>query len=93
MEITPQLVISLCAMIVALLGYLRTGRKDDDAVKEGLIKANIKLDQVCATTNETRSDIKSLNKDMNAIDLRVTAIERDVKSAFVQIDEIKSRIK
>lgn len=63
-----------------------------DGIKESLLKANIKLDQVCATTNETRTDIKTLNNDMQAIDRRLTVVERDLKTAFKAIDEVKGVI-
>lgn len=63
-----------------------------DGIKESLLKANMKLDQVCATTNETRSDIKSLNKDIGDIDRRVTIVERDLKTAFNAIDELKGKV-
>lgn len=63
-----------------------------DGIKESLLKANMKLDQVCATTNETRSDIKSLNKDIGDIDRRVTIVERDMKTAFNAIDELKGKV-
>ena len=66
--------ISLISLIVCGLSFIHNMRKDKkteikeddlkfDGIKESLLKANMKLDQVCATTNETRSDIKSLNKD------------------------------
>ena len=95
--------ISLLSLLIAWLTFLRNGRKDSkdesrkedlkfDGIKESLLKANMKLDQVCATTNETRSDIKSLNKDIGDIDRRVTIIERDVKTAFNAIDELKEKV-
>lgn len=70
-------------------------REDDlkfDGIKEGVLKANMKLDQVCATTNETRSDIKSLNKDLKDMDTRVVILERDMKTAFNSIRELKERV-
>lgn len=64
--------------------FFRTGRKDStnelSGIKESLLKANMKLDQVCATTNETRSDIKSLNRDMADIERRVSVIEHELNA-------------
>ena len=60
-----------------------------DNIKESLIKANVKLDTVCNTTTETRSDIKAMNKDLISIDRRVTGLERDMKTVFNAIDELK----
>lgn len=88
--------ISFISVLIALVSLIRTGKKDlkenvqeFDGIKEGLIKANMKLDQVCATTNETRTDIKSLNHDLVDIERRVTIVERDLKTAFSRIAELE----
>lgn len=60
-------------------------------IEKSLLKVNIKLDQLCATTNETRSDIKSLNKDLQGLDKRVSIIERDLETAFNLIDQIQNK--
>ncbi len=94
--------ISFLSLVVCVLTYLRNGRNDEkkdlkeeedkiSGIKEGVLKANMKLDQVCATTNETRSDIKSLNRDLKALDTRVVVLERDMKTAFNLIGELKGR--
>lgn len=95
--------ISLISLIVCGLSFFHNVGKDKtasikeddlkfDGIKESLLKANMKLDQVCATTNETRSDIKSLNKDLTEIDRRVSMMERDIKTAFNQIEELKGMV-
>lgn len=95
--------ISLISVLIALASFLRTGKKDNkediqkeeakfDGIKEGLLKANMKLDTVCATTNETRSDIKSMTKDLIAMDRRVTVIEQDMKTVFSTLDELKGKV-
>lgn len=92
--------IAFVSLVIAILSYFRTGNKDKkqeiteemlkfDGLKESLIKVNMKLDQVCATTNETRTDIKSLNNSLTEIDKRVCVLERDLKTAFTRIDELK----
>lgn len=94
--------ISAGSLLIAYLSFRRTGEKDKQAemteeshqmagIKEALLKANMKLDQVCSTTNETRADIKSMNKDMVAMDSRLTVLERDMKTAFKYIEDIKGR--
>lgn len=91
---TAATVISLCfsgvMMIIGVLTFIlsqaRASRKqmaeDDrelDSLREGILKANMKLDTVCATTNETRTDIKALYVDLNTMDKRVTIIEEKIK--------------
>lgn len=96
-------VISFMSLLVAFLTFLRNGKKESttdikaeesrfEGINQGLLKANMKLDQVCATTNETRSDIKSLNKDIVAIERRLTIVERDLKTAWNNIDELKEKV-
>lgn len=95
------LLISSAMFTVALITLLRSAgndrrkeeREDESAllsIKEGLLKANLKLDSVCATTNETRTDIKSLNNDITTLDRRVTVVERDVKTVYSYIDDLKN---
>ena len=96
--------ISIIALILTAVTFARNGRKDIqneaknessqfEVLRESLLKANIKLDQVCAVTNETRTDIKALNKDIVELDKRMSMIERDVKTAFQRIDELRDQIK
>ena len=92
--------ISIIALIITIVTFainrkkdLKADCKEDDikfeGIKESLLKANIKLDQVCATTTETRTDIKALNKDIIEMDKRISVIERDVQTAFMRIDELR----
>ena len=96
--------VSIIALIITIVTFainrkkdLKTDYREEDAkfdgIKESLLKANIKLDQVCATTTETRTDIKALNKDIVEIDKRIAIVERDVKTAFLRIDELRESIK
>ena len=91
------------ALIVSILTFARNGRRDSmrdrqeqdmklEALKESLLKANIKLDQVCQTTTETRSDIKALNNSMAEMDKRLSVVENDLKTAFMRIDELRDSI-
>ena len=94
--------ISIIALIITIVTFAINRRKDlkadykeDDikfeGIKESLLKANIKLDQVCAVTTETRTDIKALNKDIVEMDKRISVIERDVQTAFMRIDELREQ--
>lgn len=95
--------ISLVSLLLCILTFVKNGKKDlrqsyqeqDDKfskINEALLKVNIKLDQVCAVTNETRSDIKALNKDLTDLDKRISVIERDVQTAFIRIDELREKV-
>lgn len=95
--------ISLVSLIIVIISFAKSGRKDRkqeyveedakiDGIKESLIKANLKLDQVCATTNETRSDIKSMNEYLNAVEKRVAVLENTIKTVWMRIDELKGQV-
>lgn len=92
------------ALIVSILTLTRNSRRDSmkdrqenearlEALKESLLKANIKLDQVCAITNETRNDIKALNTALIDMDKRLSVVENDLKTAFMRIDELREEVK
>lgn len=83
------LVISGCMLLLSLLTFLRIGRKDNDAMKESLLKANLKLDQVCNNTNETRNDMKTINTTVTELDHKVVQLEGRVEAAFREIDYLK----
>lgn len=86
-------IISALALLVAYLSYTHNTDKDDkterDALHEGILKANLKLDQVCVTTTDIKSDIKTLDKRINEFDKELAVVKRDVKTAFSRIDELK----
>ena len=95
--------ISLISLIIVIISFARSGRKERkqefvdeeakiDDIKESLLRANMKLDQVCAITNETRSDIKSMNEYLNAVEKRVSIIENTIDTIWVRIDELKTRV-
>lgn len=95
--------IAAISLIVAILTFYRNGKKDlkhetveevqqMQSIKESLIKVNMKLDQVCTTTNETRSDIKAMNEYVNTVEKRVSILEENMKAAWVRIDEFKEKI-
>lgn len=55
-------------------------------VAEGTLKANIKLDELCNTTRETRLDIRTLSNKIDEIkekqiehEIRLKTVEQDLK--------------
>lgn len=96
--------ISFLAFLVALMTYLRNGRNDSmkdraehearmESLKESILKANMKLDQLCAISTETRADIKALNQSLIDMDKRLSSVEEGLKTAFHRIDELREEIR
>lgn len=92
--------ISGLSLLVAVLTFQRGGRKDERAalkedlakmagIQEAILKANIKLDQVCSTTSETRVDIKGQARDIQALAIRITKAESDIQTAISAIAELR----
>lgn len=95
--------ISLGMLIATIITLSRNGRKDRKEeyveqsdkiheIEQSLIKVNIKLDQLCVTTTETRSDIKAMNQGLQEMDKRVTTIEKDMETMWMRIDELKEKV-
>ena len=106
MELLEKIIpwtISFVSLVILIITFFKNGNKEQKEdikqedtkfkkKKKSLLKANLKLDQLCTTTSETRTDIKSLNKDLNSLSGRDTVVERDLKTAFEKIDELKGKI-
>lgn len=84
-------IISICiaaaSLIFVAVNY-GTGRQDKnnietEEIKTSLIKCNMKLDQLCATTNSIQTDIKAMQG-------RVTDLEREIAVIQRDIEELKS---
>jgi peptidoglycan hydrolase CwlO-like protein len=48
----------------------KADQKDDYSLKEGIIKANMKLDQVCTTNNSILLEMDKLNDKVNSMALK-----------------------
>lgn len=95
-------VISGIMMVVGVTTFIvaqsRTGKKEAEedereyaSLKEGILKANIKLDSVCGTMNEIRNDVKALTDRVGGLDTRISVVEKDMQTAFMRIDELREQ--
>lgn len=89
--------ISLASLVTVIINLSRSNKKDLQAeesrfahLNEGLLKANMKLDTVCATTNETRTDIKAMNEKLTEHSEKIAVLSRDLETAFMRIDELRA---
>lgn len=100
-------IISLCIAAVSLIFVIITfavNRNNDtksDAkeegkvlndIKEGLTKAELKLDMLTNMVNEMRAEVKAMNTKVQDIDKELTIVKRDLKTAFNRLDELSERI-
>lgn len=94
--VTITFIIAVCGFIFTAYNFLAARKKEAveanarlEEIRESLLKCNMKLDTVCATTNETRSDIKAMNNQIQELDKELSVVKRDLKTAFSRIDELK----
>ena len=98
-----SLLFSGAMFVIAIVTLSRNGRKDRkadyvedakkiDSIKESLTKANVKLDTICTTMTETRTDIKAMNENIRSVENRVSILESQLESVWVRIDEIKGKV-
>lgn len=55
------------------------------------MKANIKLEQICSVTNETRADIKAMNGQIEKINQEQIKQRLEINTIWKRIDELKER--
>ena len=96
--VTIATIIAVCSFVFTAYNFWSARKKDVEEstaqleeIKTGLIKVNMKLDQVCATTIETRSDIKAMNQQIQMLDKELEVVKRDLKTAFNRIDELRDQ--
>lgn len=88
-----MLLVSLVNLIVAQVRNTKKDAVENDqelsSLREGIIKANMKLDQVCATTNDIKTDIKAMDKKLVEHSEKIAVLTRDLETAFLRIDELR----
>lgn len=93
-------VVSFCiGLIMCLIGvntYYNNKQKDvkNDSAEsaESRAKTSVKLDVICNTTNDIKSEIKSVNAQMREIIEEQIKQKMEIKSMWQRIDEIKQKI-
>lgn len=85
------LLMSIVSFCFTGVNFFSNRKKDIKNDSESLLKANMKLDQICATTNETRSDIKSINNQIKEIVEEQIIQRQEIKAIWKRIDEMKDK--
>lgn len=92
--ISVALLISVASIVFTALNYRRSAKKDDEEHQrekekqvENRIKMNMKLDQLCTTTNDIRSDTKVTIEQMRSLEKRVGLVEQSTKTLHERLDE------
>lgn len=102
----PVSIISLCfsgiMMIVGVVTFvisrIREGKndieeenKDKEDMKSSLLELSYLTKTINQTTNDIKTDVKSLSSNMNDIDKRVIRLENEQANMWRRIDEVKGK--
>lgn len=94
---TPETTISISFLMTVILfvftaiNFFTNKKKDTKEESRELIKANVKLEQICSTTNETRADIKAMNHQIEKINEEQIIQKQEIKALWKRVDEIKEK--
>lgn len=97
-----SLIVSCIMMVVGvstfIINNIRNSRADEDKLntkndemKSSLLELNLMTKNINTTTNDIKADVKSLTKNVNDIDTRVTLVEREQQAMWNRIDELKEK--
>ena len=95
------LVFSGCMLLIAIITFVinsvksnKNDTKADEArlndINQSLLKVNMKLDQVCTTTQEIRTDIKTIQNRQLEHTEQITVLQERLNTAFIRIGELRT---
>ena len=76
----------LCSVLTVIFTSRRNLKRDTQEDTEkmselsvGIMKANIKLEQICSTTTQTQSDVRQMSEVISKHGERILSLEKDVE--------------
>lgn len=96
MTVEVALVVSVVSVVFSVFFGLKNSKRTDnrdieDRVRENT-RINVKLDNICATTQEIRNEISSMREDIKSHNDRLIKVEESIKSAHHRLDSVEQRI-
>lgn len=95
---TFEFLFSSAAFVVLIINVVVMIKNNSKSDAEGVVKANLKLDQLCRDSGETRLDLKSMKSDIEKMtkkqiehDFRLEKIEDDLDSACGRIARLEEK--
>lgn len=89
----------LIAVVTFIVNSVRSNKNDTKAdearlneINQSLLKVNMKLDQVCTTTSEIRTDIKTMQAKQIEHTEQIAVLSGRVDTAFMRIDELRTAV-
>lgn len=76
----------LCSVLTVIFTSRRNLKRDTQEDTEkmselsvGIMKANIKLEQICSTTSQTQTDVRQMSEVLSKHSERILSLEKDVE--------------
>lgn len=98
-SLSIALIIALVGFFITVYNWLNTRKKDTQAedgkledIRMSLTTANVKLDSVCATMSDIKTDIKAMNSKIQEQDKEIAMVKRDLATAFKEIDQLRTEV-
>lgn len=86
--ISISFLMTIALFIFSSVNFISSRKKDSKDESRELIKANVKLEQICATTSETRADIKAMNNQIERINETQIKQGMEIKAIWKKIDQL-----
>ena len=83
-QVSFTFIFAVVAAIGVIVNLIRGGRTERD----GIIKANMKLDEVCQTTRETRLDIKAMESKIDKLAKKQVEHEQRLKAVEKKVEDL-----
>lgn len=87
-----SLICLVISCVVGVLSYLNSKKKDSTADTQNFVKVNFKLDDLCDRITGLTVELKTTQKEFADLDKRMAVLERDVKTAFNHLDELRGAL-
>lgn len=83
--------ITILLFIFTAINFFNGRKSETTRDAEQDIKVNMKLDEICRTTNETRSDIKSMKNEIKDVREEQIKQKMQIEALWKDVDVLKSK--
>ena len=83
--------ITVILFVTSMINFFSARKSSAAKDVENTVKINMKLDEICRTTNETRSDIKSMKNDIRDIQEEQIKQKMQLDALWKEVDALKAK--
>lgn len=90
----------ILSSVTFIINTARNSKKDTVAsenrlneINQSLLKVNLKLDQVCNTTADIKTEVRTMQNKQIEHTEQIAKMEQNIATAYIRIDELREQIK